>query len=427
MGILGYVFLISDNRMAQACFHGKNDAEDVSACTKLIAASDGTDMTMLAQFHLHRAQKYVRLDQDADALPDLDRAIALDDSNAESYTQRAIVHSRLGDYAAALPGFETSLRLVPDSRWALHWHALTLFEMKRYQEALAGYEAALVIEPEYIPSLTGRSRSLAWLGRSDEAIQATTDILALDPDNLWALRARAQMFANAEQLGSAIVDIERYIQINPNRSIVHVELANYLAKIGEIDAAVEALDRAIELNPESVSHQMARIGLWLTVENYEQMAADAERAYARFPHNDEVLASLFTSYLWTGQDALADEHFNIWAGRQPVFLNGLRYVENSWGQNHPIASVDTQLHLFKGFTFAQPLFQRADLAKTAFESYFEAGGPDSVRQFQRMLDGIGLYRGDFTGIYDDRTSTALSACIKNAESCFEEWLKSTAL
>jgi len=102
-------------------------------------------------------------------------------------------------------------------------------------------------------------------------------------------------------------------------------------------------------------------------------------------------------------------------------------MENSWGQNHPIASVDTQLHLFKGFTFAQPYFQRTDLAKAAFESYFEAGGPDSVRQFQRIFDGIGVYRGDFSGIYDDRTSTALSACIENAESCFDEWLKSTTL
>jgi tetratricopeptide (TPR) repeat protein len=427
MGILSYVFLISDNRMIQACFHGEDDAEDVYACTKLIAASDGTDMPILAQFHLHRAQKYVRLDQHVDALPDLDRAIALDDSNAESYTQRAIVYSELGDYEAALPDFESSLRLAPSSRWALHWHALTLFKMKRYQEALDGYEAALVIDPEYIPSLTGRSRSLSWLGRSDEAIQATTDILEFDPENLWALQGRANMLANVEQFESAIENIERYIQINPNHSNVHVKLASYLEKIGEIDAAAEALDRAIELNPESVSHQIARIGLWLTVENYEQMAADAERAYARFPNNDDVLASLFTSYLLTGQDALADEHFNIWAGRQSVFLNALLYMENSWGQNHPIASVDTQLHLFKGFIFAQPLFQRTDLAKTAFESYFEAGGPDSVRQFQRMLDEMGLYRGDFTGIYDDRTSTALSACIKTAESCFEEWQKSTAL
>ncbi|MDO6588871.1 hypothetical protein DS901_14230 [Loktanella sp. D2R18] len=136
---------------------------------------------------------------------------------------------------------------------------------------------------------------------------------------------------------------------------------------------------------------------------------------------------LFTSYLRTGQDALAGEHFNIWAGRQPAFLHVLQHAENSWGQNHPIASVDAQLHLFKGFTFAQPFFQRADLAKTAFERYFEAGGPDSVRQIQRLLDEMGLYRGDFTGIYDDSTSTALSACIKNAESCFEEWQKSTAL
>lgn len=427
IGILAYIFLISDNRMVKACFHGKNDAEDVSACTKLIAASDGTDKPMIAQFHLQRAQKHVRLNQDADALGDLDRAIALDDSNAESYTLRAKVYSELGNYEAALLDFETSLRLSPHSRCALHWHAVTLFEMKRYQEALNGYEAALVIEPEYVPSLIGRSRSLAWLGRSDEAIQATTDILDFDPDNLWALQGRANMLANAERFEPAIADVERYIQINPNNSNVHVKLASYLEKIGEIDAAAEALDRAIELNPESVSHQIARIGLWLAVEDYEQMATDAARAYARFPYNDEVLAALFTSYLRTGQDALADEYLEIYARRQSEFLEVIQHLEDSLGSDHPVAAVDTQIFFFKGMLYALPPLDRTDLAKATIESYFESGGPDTVRHFQMFLDAIGIYRGDFTGKYDERTSTALSACLENAEICFGEWLKSTAL
>jgi len=299
--------------------------------------------------------------------------------------------------------------------------------MTRYQEALAGYEAALVIEPDYIPSLSGRSLSLARLDRSEEAIQATTDILEVDPNNLWALEKRAVMLASAEQFELAIADTERYIRINPNRSTAHAALAIYLAKIGEIDAAVEAWDRAIELNPENVNYQFGRITTWMLVENYEQMAADAEEAYARFPHNDRVLELLFKSYLRTGQDALAEEHFNIWVRRQPFFLEHLRVVENLWGQNHPMASVDTQLHLYRGILFAKPPLQRTDLAKTAFESYFEAGGPDSVRLFKRQLARLGLYRGDFNGIYDDRTSTALSACLNNADVCLEEWWDTTAL
>lgn len=425
--ILGYIFLINDNRMIKACFDGENDAKDVSACTSLIAASDGTDMPMLAQFHLHRAQKYVRLSQYADALPDLDRAIALDDSNAESFTQRAIVYSELGDYEAALSDFDTSLILSPDSRWALHWHAEILFEIKRYQEALTGYEAALVIEPEYIPSLIGRSRSLAWLDRSDEAIQAATDILDLDPDNPWALLGRASMLAKAERFEPAIADIKRYIQINPSNSNVHIKLASYLEKIGEIDAAAQALDRAIELNPESVSHQVARIGLWLSVENYEQMATDAERAYARFPNNDEVLASLFTSYLRTGQDTLADEYLETYARRQSEFLEVIQHLEDSLGSDHPVASVDTQIFFYKGMLYALPPLDRTDLAKAAIESYFESGGPGTVRHFQLLSAIMGIYRSDVTGVYDARTSTALSACLENAEICFGEWLKSTAL
>lgn len=428
IGLSAYVFLTgARDRMFIACLNGNNDAEDVSACSTLIEKPDGVDTALLARLHLSRAQKYVRLDQHAAALPDLDRAIALDEDNSTNYTQRAIVYSRLGKSEIALLDFATALRLTPNSVWTLQWRANTYRDMQQYREALADYEAVLVLSPEHLPALAGRSLSLAWLGRMEEALYATSDLLVSFPDNPWALHTRATLHANTNKFELAIEDLERYIQIEPGNSEAHEELGHYLGKIGETDEAVKAFDRAIELNSDSISPLKTRIGMWLDMENYEHMLVDAERAYELAPRDDTVLTILFTSYSKTGQDALADQYLDVWVRQSPEFLDTQKRLEYLLGEDHPRASWDTNVMLFKGFIYGSPPLERTDLAMVAIESYFAAGGPDSILFFQRFLDRIGLYRGDFTGVYDDATSKALALCVEVSVMCLGEWSKQSAL
>lgn len=423
-----YVLLERQNdKLFIACVDGQNSAEVISACTKLIEQAEDQDALLLARLHVSRAQKYLQLDQYQMALHDLDRAIAFDSKTSENYTKRAITYAHLGEYDAALADFEVSLALSPSSVTALRARGNTHRAMHNYSAALDDYGAVLAIRPEDVPSLKGQSQVLVQLNRWQDALEATSDLLSIAPDDIWALKRRASLFANAEQFQPAIRDIERYIAISPNSAEGYGLLGHYLGKSGQTVAAVAAFDRAIALEPQNISPLIVRIGMWLEIENYERAAIDAERAYELSPNNDTVLVALFTANSKLGQDELADRYLDLWSRQQPEFMAIQEGLQNRFGTDHPMADVDTHIMLFKGFIYGSPPLERTDIALETIENYFEAGGPESVLFFQRFLDRIGLYRGDFSGIYDDGTSQALQACLGQSIVCLREWSKQTAL
>ena len=423
-----YVFLTGqDDRLFVACVDGKNNAEGISACTTLIEQAKDQDALHLAQLYASRARKYLQLDQYQTALQDLDRAIAFDSETPENYTNRAIMYAKLGEYDAALADFEASLAASPSSVAAFRARGNTHSAMHNYNAALDDYGAALVIQPDDVPSLEGRSQVLARLNRMQDALEATSDLLSIAPDNIWALKRRAALFANAEQFQPAISDIERYLAIAPNSAEAYGLLGYYLGKSGQTVAAVAAFDRATALAPQNVSPLIVRIGMWLETQNYERAAIDAQSAYELSPNNDTVLVALFIAYSKAGQDDLADRYLDLWSRQQPEFMTIQEGLQNTLGTDHPMADLDTHIMLFKGFMYGSPPLERMDIAMATIESYFDAGGPESILYFQRFLDRIGLYRGDFSGVYDEGTSQALRACVAQSIVCLREWSKQSAL
>lgn len=158
-----------------------------------------------------------QINQLDDALPLLDRAIAIDPTVPEYHANRGNIlkiQSRLGEARAA---FETALRLKPDAPEAL----MNLATVERAQgrlaeseqllrrvlelrpdyadaeinlanlyltrggfdEATALYQKALKAEPHYIGAYESFARAACHAGRTEEAAAAFRGLLAFDPNN----------------------------------------------------------------------------------------------------------------------------------------------------------------------------------------------------------------------------------------------------
>jgi len=114
-----------------------------------------------ARFWLDYSQQLSNAIRYAEALSAAERAISLDDTNAESW-------------------------YVKGTCLAMH---------ARYEDALADFERALTHDERYAPAWDGKAWVLGILGRKAEALAAVERALALDPDSYEAQRRKQRLEA----------------------------------------------------------------------------------------------------------------------------------------------------------------------------------------------------------------------------------------
>jgi tetratricopeptide (TPR) repeat protein len=112
-----------------------------------------------ARFWLEYSQQLSNAIRYVEALAVIERALALDDTNAEIWYVRGTCKAMLA----------------------------------RYAEALADFERALKFDKRYVPAWDGKAWVLGILGRKTEALAAVNTALEIDPDYLEAIRRKKRL------------------------------------------------------------------------------------------------------------------------------------------------------------------------------------------------------------------------------------------
>lgn len=97
----------------QACFNPPNPQAGIIACTRRIQAGGGADSKEQSDSYNTRAWWRYKAGQYRIALPDADRAIALDPGSAPAYDTRGHIYRMLGRRDAAIGDFRQALALNP--------------------------------------------------------------------------------------------------------------------------------------------------------------------------------------------------------------------------------------------------------------------------------------------------------------------------
>jgi protein O-GlcNAc transferase len=166
---------------------------------------------------LHRAEMAKEDSRFQEAVPLLEKVIALEPELPITYLQLGTALTSLKRYEKAVPVLRKAVELRPDLTVPRYQLGSALFETGDFQGAILQLETAV-------------SRSPEW------------------PEALFSL---ATAYARADRLSDAIREYQKVIELRPNHYAAHLLLGRALTIAGSPEAALPNLARAAELQPAS--------------------------------------------------------------------------------------------------------------------------------------------------------------------------------
>jgi len=191
------------------------------------------------------------------ALPDLDKALALNPFSANGYATRGAIRARLDDAEKALADFGQALTLDPRNVDALVDRGALRATRGETEGALADLDRAVAIAPGRARPLVERSTARSKAGRRAEALVDLDAALALQPASAptyarrGTLRWEIALEAEDPDARPALADYDRALALRPDDVTYRLRRARIHAAVGELAAALADLDRAIDLAPRN--------------------------------------------------------------------------------------------------------------------------------------------------------------------------------
>jgi len=196
----------------------------------------------------------------ATALPDLNRALTLNDQSVLAPYFLGILNERTG---------------FPD-------------------RALNFYTSAYGLSADCYPAALGRARLLSSAGKSEEAIQLLTDLVPRYPDNLTIKRELALAYYRAGDWSRAEGALAELLQRNPKDGSLLLMRSHVLIELGQFLQAQPLLDAYVSIEPNNSNNQLYLfLRARLQAEGYKNR--DAALTYLRSilrlaPQNEEAAA-----------------------------------------------------------------------------------------------------------------------------------------
>jgi tetratricopeptide (TPR) repeat protein len=231
-------------RAMRACVHG-DEAGGLAEWEAVIAEHPG----MALPYVMRARWRLQNLEQPERALPDLERAVAVEPDDAFAYFWRARCHEVLGDRERALANYRRAAALDPTSVDVLHALARALSEQGPGAEARAAWDRVIAAGPGYVDLHLGRAHVLESAGDFRGALADYDRAVALDPATAALAYARAMCLSALERTAEALAELERVAEAASDQPAYLRALGDLRTQAGQADAALAPLSRALELEP----------------------------------------------------------------------------------------------------------------------------------------------------------------------------------
>ncbi|GAB7524300.1 tetratricopeptide repeat protein [Paraburkholderia sp. 2C] len=189
-----------------------------------------------------------QLGEHASAATLLDRALTLDASNAECWSNRGLVAAASGQPAFALQCYRNALQLKPAFADAHNNLAVALQAQGALEEAIEHYRLALAIDPTLVDVHVNLGSSLNKLDRHDDAYAQYQLALSLDPHSAQAHFNAGNAQQARGEFAAAAAHFRRAIAAAPAFADAHVNLGTALGKLGEYRDAEQHYRQGVALN-----------------------------------------------------------------------------------------------------------------------------------------------------------------------------------
>ncbi len=204
--------------------------------------------------------------------------------------------NRLGEAEAA---FRRAIKLQPNSAETLNSLGTTLSGLGRFGDAESCFRRALALQPDYAEALSNLGTTLNEQGRADEAETCFRRALALRPDSAYAHNNLGNALRALRRLGEAEICFRRALALMPDLTYAHSNLGTVLIDMGRLEEAEVSLRSALALEPNFADAFSNLLFAMNYRSNTSVAALDEARRYGQ--RVDAMASKRYTSWL-------ADEH-----------------------------------------------------------------------------------------------------------------------
>src|SRR6266496_1541601 len=194
---------------------------------------------------------YVLLNDYADAIRWLEKAVELDNKNKDAWYYLGRAYYTKARLSEARKAFQTILDLDPFNAKAENSLGLILetegkpaAAIEAYRKAIAWQEQNSQLSEQPYVNL---GNLLAEQGRSQEAVPPLEQAVALAPSNAFCHLTLGVYYRKAGQMEGAQRELERATQLEPYNAVAHYQLGRLYKQMNSLDRAKAEFDRAAEL------------------------------------------------------------------------------------------------------------------------------------------------------------------------------------
>jgi tetratricopeptide (TPR) repeat protein len=222
-----------------------------------------------------------------EGLSSIDRAIALNPKNPETWNNRAATQWFLGRYTDALASSDRSLALNPKYAQAWFNRGRILRTLQRYRDALLSYDKALANSGnadnlELANIWANRSVVLWHLDRNREALAAADRAISLNPELSQGWYNRGIVLLELKRYSEAVTAYSRANSLSPNNPSILAGKGIALLRLGRLEEAIGTFDEVLKLDSNnSLAQSNKVIAERRLQERLERLERERERERAR--------------------------------------------------------------------------------------------------------------------------------------------------
>ena len=231
----------------------------------------------------HRAWAYHAMDDETNALRDLEAAWKLDPADPQTAMLLGDVHEAQGQVVEAIESYTNAIQLHPDDPEGYKARGELLSLAQQAELAVKDFSEALRLRPDYAEALANRGNAYSQLEKDEQAIEDYTAALRLQPHAAETYYDRGVSYGHILQYDKAIVDYDKAISLNGNSPLFYNARANAYRNLGQYKRSIPDYDKALSLKPDfdAVLYNRGRAYAMAGME--EQALADLDEYAKRVP------------------------------------------------------------------------------------------------------------------------------------------------
>ncbi len=245
------------------------------------------------------------------AIKDFNRAIKLNSQLFEAYRGRALAKYLLGEIAEASTDIEKAMVLNDDNAQNLYVKGLIESSKKKYKEAIDDFEKALNIDKKHMEAMSGKVLALFFSGKEGEAMRLVESQIEENTNIACLYYTRGQLFDLKQKPEKALEDFNKCLELDPKYNTFNL----YLSRGGvyrileEYAKADEDLNKAITLAPNNPAGYNIRGSLLYAQGNFAAAITDFNKVQELTPDNPSTLYNLGMAHHKLGENTKACEKF----------------------------------------------------------------------------------------------------------------------